>query len=86
MDANYLRPKNWRKDLWELDPENPSNNGLQNEDLIVWMRTAALPNFRKLYRRINHPGELPDTNFRFTVNYREYFDLPKVYERRLFEQ
>ncbi|KAJ8984934.1 hypothetical protein NQ317_012184 [Molorchus minor] len=32
------------------DPGNPENNGFQNEDLIVWMRTAALPTFRKLYR------------------------------------
>lgn len=24
----------------------------QQEDLLVWMRTAALPNFRKLYGRI----------------------------------
>lgn len=27
---------------------------LQNEDLIVWMRTAALPTFRKLYRKVKH--------------------------------
>jgi hypothetical protein len=32
--ANYIRPKNWHRDLWELDPENPDNNGLQNEDLV----------------------------------------------------
>lgn len=50
----FARPKDWKKDLWELDTENPENNGLQNEDLIVWMRTAALPNFRKLYRKIDH--------------------------------
>ncbi len=31
------------------DPDIPENNGLQNKDLIVWMRTAALPN-----RRVNH--------------------------------
>ena len=26
---------------------------MQNEDLIVWMRTAALPTFSKLYRRLD---------------------------------
>ena len=50
----FYRPKAWRKNLTELDLENPDNNGLQNEDLIVWMRTAALPTFRKLYRRVDH--------------------------------
>ena len=50
----YAKPKEWRKSLWELDMINPENNGLQNEDLIVWMRTATFPNFRKTYRKINH--------------------------------
>lgn len=49
-----MRPIAWTKDLWELDTEEKSNNGFLNEDLIVWMRTAALPNFRKLYRTIDH--------------------------------
>lgn len=52
--SNYAKPRNWTKNLWELDLENQENNGFQNEDLIVWMRTAALPSFRKLYRRVNH--------------------------------
>ncbi len=34
------------------DEENAENNGLQNEDLIVWMRTAALPNFRSDFLRL----------------------------------
>jgi hypothetical protein len=34
-DAKYIRPKNWYKDLWELDLENEENNGLQNEDLVT---------------------------------------------------
>ncbi|XP_076760568.1 cell cycle control protein 50A isoform X1 [Xylocopa sonorina] len=50
----FAKPKNWTKYIYELDKEDESNNGFQNEDLIVWMRTAALPTFRKLYRRVNH--------------------------------
>ncbi|XP_065348535.1 cell cycle control protein 50A isoform X2 [Cloeon dipterum] len=51
---DYAKPPNWRKNVYELDPENPDNNGFENEDLIVWMRTSALPTFRKLYRRVDH--------------------------------
>jgi len=50
---SYAKPTEWEKNLCELDEEDPENNGLQNEDLIVWMRTAALPNFRKLYRKVD---------------------------------
>lgn len=72
---DYAKPKDWKKELWELDPDNPDNNGLRNEDLIVWMRTAALPNFRKLYRRIDHSQEafkgpiLPNKTYKFTIQY-----------------
>lgn len=51
---NFTKPKAWQQHIYELDLENDDNNGFQNEDFIVWMRTAALPVFRKLYRRINH--------------------------------
>lgn len=51
---DFARPIAWTRDLWDLDREIPSNNGFENEDLIVWMRTAALPTFRKLYRRVDH--------------------------------
>ena len=47
-------PFNWHRPVYELDPNNASNNGYKNEDLIVWMRAAAFPSFRKLYRRIDH--------------------------------
>jgi len=76
---DYARPKDWKKELWELDPLNPDNNGLKNEDLIVWMRTAALPNFRKLHRRIDHSQDeafgstdkpkLPAGKYQFTIQY-----------------
>lgn len=49
----FSPPIFWKQPVNELDPGNPDNNGFQNEDLIVWMRTAALPSFRKLYRRLD---------------------------------
>ncbi|ESO03959.1 hypothetical protein HELRODRAFT_185597 [Helobdella robusta] len=68
-----LRPPNWPKPVYQLDDTNPDNNGYENEDLMVWMRTAALPNFRKLYRRINHTeffeGGLPAGNYTIEVGY-----------------
>lgn len=33
----------------------------EHEDLIVWMRTAALPTFRKLYGKIETDLEIGDT-------------------------
>ena len=73
---NFAKPKDWKKNLWELDTENPENNGLQNEDLIVWMRTAALPNFRKLYRKIDHQNNgddfkngIPEGIYSFDIEY-----------------
>ena len=47
--SNSLQPKRWRQSVYNLDT-NTNNSGYQNEDLIVWMRTAALPNFRKFHR------------------------------------
>lgn len=71
------RPIAWRKELWELDPNDTNNNGLQNEDLIVWMRTAALPSFRKLYRRVDHSNSRFNTglsagNYHLDIVYSEF--------------
>ena len=64
-----VSPPAWGKKLWELDTVTPdnSNNGLLNEDLIVWMRTAAFPNFRKLYRKINQT--LEKGTYKLTIDY-----------------
>ncbi|MCP9266003.1 CDC50 family protein chat-1 [Dirofilaria immitis] len=48
--AETVKPPNWQKAVFELDPDHADNNGFLNTDFIVWMRTAALPDFRKLHR------------------------------------
>lgn len=50
---NTIKPPRWRQNVTMLDTSDATNNGYKNEDLIVWMRTAALPNFRKFYRIVN---------------------------------
>ncbi|CAL4157023.1 unnamed protein product, partial [Meganyctiphanes norvegica] len=73
---DYTSPLYWSKPVWKLDTTTPNdtNNGYQNEDLIVWMRTAAFPSFRKLYRRIDHDREgfkysLPADSYSLLVDY-----------------
>ncbi|XP_072545569.1 transmembrane protein 30Aa [Salminus brasiliensis] len=66
------KPVNWHKPVYELDPTDPDNNGFINEDFIVWMRTAALPTFRKLYRIIqknNLTLTLPRGNYSLDIAY-----------------
>ncbi|XP_040016904.1 cell cycle control protein 50A [Gasterosteus aculeatus] len=66
------KPLNWRRPVYELDSDQ-SNNGFVNEDFIVWMRTAALPTFRKLYRIIGKSSQmvptLPRGNYTLEVVY-----------------
>ncbi|XP_041456432.1 cell cycle control protein 50A-like isoform X2 [Lytechinus variegatus] len=63
------KPPNWQKYIWEMQ------DGYQNEDFIVWMRTAAFPTFRKLYGRVvDQPNTrldngLPVGNYTLTVQY-----------------
>jgi hypothetical protein len=70
--ANTIKPMNWTRSVQDLSTD-PSNTGYINEDLIVWMRTAALPTFRKFYRRVNHTGfftnSLPAGNYTLTISY-----------------
>jgi hypothetical protein len=64
--AGTAKPLNWRTEVATLGTENDAlkyrfqsgTNGIgfQNEDFIVWMRTAAFPTFRKLYRKMDTEG------------------------------
>ncbi|KAF4084091.1 hypothetical protein AMELA_G00124760 [Ameiurus melas] len=67
-------PLSWHRPVYELDPMDPDNNGFINEDFIVWMRTAALPTFRKLYRIIQKNRDsltptLPRGNYTLEISY-----------------
>ncbi|XP_062837691.1 cell cycle control protein 50A [Anolis carolinensis] len=66
------KPVNWPKPVYMLDSD-PDNNGFINEDFIVWMRTAALPTFRKLYRLIERKDNLQPTlaagNYSLVITY-----------------
>lgn len=44
----------------------------EQEDLIVWMRTAALPTFRKLYGKIETDIEVNDVVLVIENNYNTY--------------
>ncbi|XP_076604932.1 cell cycle control protein 50B [Chaetodon auriga] len=67
-----VKPIFWSKPAYELDPTDPANNGFINQDFLVWMRRAALPNFRKLYRRItegDYAKGLPVGNYSLEIAY-----------------
>lgn len=68
------KPPYWHKPVYELDPSDSTNNGFINEDLIVWMREAAFPNFKKLYGVLNRANPpftkgLPAGNYSIEIQY-----------------
>eukprot|EP00794_Sanderia_malayensis_P016780 gene16780-18475_t len=69
--AGFSRPPNWQKNVWQLDNDT-SNNGFVNQDFIVWMRVAAFPTFRKLYRIIKNGLEAGE--YRIEINYSILFN------------
>lgn len=72
--AGTRQPLYWQKPVYSLDPHDPNNNGFINEDLIVWMREAAFPNFKKLYGILNRADAnfekgLPKGNYSINITY-----------------
>ncbi|KAJ3613108.1 hypothetical protein NHX12_019362 [Muraenolepis orangiensis] len=67
-----VKPPNWPLPAYELNTTDPSNNGFINQDFLVWMRRSALPDFRKLYRRItegDYAKGLPAGNYSLEISY-----------------
>ncbi|CAL9686620.1 unnamed protein product [Knipowitschia caucasica] len=67
-----VKPLFWSKAAYELGRDDEANNGFINQDFLVWMRRAALPNFRKLYRRItegDYAQGLPKGNYSLDISY-----------------
>ncbi|XP_034549379.1 transmembrane protein 30C [Notolabrus celidotus] len=68
------KPPYWKNPVYELDAHDLTNNGFINDDLIIWMREAAFPNFKKLYGvlyRANKPFTkgLPVGNYSIDISY-----------------
>ena len=81
-----MKPPFWSKPAYELDPTDPANNGFINQDFLVWMRRAALPDFRKLYRRItegDYQSGLPAGNYSLEISYSILFIYRSRYDLKV---
>lgn len=56
---NTSKPPHWSVPVCELYDDD-GGYGFQNFDFIMWMQTAALPRFRKLYRGLNKTNIFQD--------------------------
>uniref|UniRef100_A0A0N4ZR79 Transmembrane protein 30A n=1 Tax=Parastrongyloides trichosuri TaxID=131310 RepID=A0A0N4ZR79_PARTI len=85
---NTTKPLNWVKNPCELDKENPNNNGFENVDFIIWMQTAALNNFRNLYRKLDRTGNVKFKNGlamgNYTVNINNNYPVKQFNGRKYF--
>ena len=71
-------PQNWREKYPNgYTEEQPIPDLGQDEDFMVWMRTAALPTFSKLARR-NDTTELAPGNYRLSIQDRMLNHSPSL--------
>jgi hypothetical protein len=73
--AGTVKPPSWPFPITDLGnassswyTQHPNGYGYDNEDFIVWMRNAAFPDFRKLYRI--EPNGLSKGTYNVTIDYR----------------
>ncbi|KIH42812.1 hypothetical protein ANCDUO_27198, partial [Ancylostoma duodenale] len=72
---NTTRPPWWQTDVCKLGANVQGVGvGFENIDLMIWMQTAALPNFRKLYRILDREVDgfrdgLPNGMYTLVINY-----------------
>ena len=77
---NTLSPPAWSKRTCELD-DGEGGLGFENFDFMVWMQTAALPKFRKVYRGLNRSSDelfkdgLPKGSYILKISYSKLFDI-----------
>ncbi|XP_053560544.1 cell cycle control protein 50C [Bombina bombina] len=71
--AGTGKPPYWQKPAYLLDPDESHNNAYINDDFINWMRVAAFPTFKKLYRRLSRVQQfsdgLPAGNYSYSIEY-----------------
>lgn len=77
-------PPNWVRRPCLLDTA-VNNSGFQNADFIIWMRTAAFPDFRKPYRKLNDPNYangLPRGNYMLKIE--NFYNVSSFSGRKAF--
>ncbi|XP_053617242.1 cell cycle control protein 50A-like [Plodia interpunctella] len=63
---DFAKPKSWSQHIWELDPDNPDNNGFENERFIGWMTTTMK---RKPAWRLDSSYSVPNGSYVLRVEY-----------------
>ena len=56
INCHLVNSSCWKTPIYKLDTKDPSNNGLQNADYLVWRKRAAFPTFIKTYRKLKKTG------------------------------